>query len=84
MHGGACLFIWTARTMHAEALSEAAGNSSSLSLLCGVFWYGSSISIIIYLSLIRGISSVADDENESFSDHGICLANTIYSIARLY
>ena len=51
--------------MHAEALSEAAGNSSSLSLLGGVFWYGSSISIIIYLSLIRGISSVADGENAS-------------------
>ena len=31
--------------------------------LGGVFWYGSSISIIIYLSLIRGISSVADGEN---------------------
>ena len=26
-------------------------------------WYGSSISIIIYLSLIRGIFSVADGEN---------------------
>ena len=34
--------------------------------LGGVFWYGSSISIIIYLSLIRGISSVvADGENAS-------------------
>ena len=32
--------------------------------LGGVFWYGSSISIIIYLSLIRGISSVADGEKE--------------------
>ena len=31
--------------------------------LGGVFWYGSSISIIIYLSLIRGISSVVDGEN---------------------
>ena len=31
--------------------------------LGGVFWYGSSISIIIYLSLIRGISSVADGKN---------------------
>ena len=34
--------------------------------LGGVFWYGSSISIIIYLSLIRGISSVADGENVCF------------------
>ena len=34
--------------------------------LGGVFWYGSSISIIIYLSLIRGISSVADGENARF------------------
>ena len=34
--------------------------------LGGVFWYGSSISIIIYLSLIRGISSVADGENLLF------------------
>ena len=30
---------WTARTMHAEALSEAAGNSSSLSLRwCVLVW----------------------------------------------
>ena len=37
--GGACLFIWTARTMHAEALSEAAGHSSSLSLRwCVLVW----------------------------------------------
>ena len=50
--------------MHAEALSEAAENSSSLSLTVGgVFWYGSSISIIISPSLIRGISSVVDGEN---------------------
>ena len=35
--------------------------------LGGVFWYGSSISIIIYLSLIRGISSVADGKNMEFS-----------------
>ena len=34
--------------------------------LGGVFWYGSSISIIIYLSLIRGISSVADGENPEY------------------
>ena len=54
--------------MHAEALSEAAGNSSSLSLRwCVLVWYScSSISIIIYLSLIRGISSVADGENVCF------------------
>ena len=38
--------------------------------LGGVFWYGSSISIIIYLSLIRGISSVADGENK-------CYRNTV-------
>ena len=31
--------------------------------LGGVFWYGSSISILIQLSLIRGIYSVADGEN---------------------
>ena len=31
--------------------------------LGGVFWYGSSISIIISPSLIRGISSVVDGEN---------------------
>ena len=36
--------------------------------LGGVFWYGSSISIIIYLSLIRGISSVADGENDLFGE----------------
>ena len=52
--------------MHAEALSEPAEISSSLYHLGGVFWYGSSISIIIYLSLIRGISSVADGENVCF------------------
>ena len=35
--------------------------------LGGVFWYGSSISIIIYLSLIRGISSVADGKNSDYA-----------------
>ena len=53
--------------MHAEALSGAAENSSSLSPRWCVL-VGSSISIIIYLSLIRGISSVADGENRFFDD----------------
>ena len=39
--------------------------------LGGVFWYGSSISIIIYLSLIRGISSVADGENLVYTVHSL-------------
>ena len=38
--------------------------------LGGVFWYGSSISIIIYLSLIRGISSVADGKNMNLTKIG--------------